>query len=252
MASGFLRQREQMLHELRRLLPQMEGLPAAGVLPFGVSALDNCLPQGGLCLGALHEICPAEREDRPAALGFAAALLGRLSKPAPVVLVLPRGFLGCPYGHGLGRLGLDPSRLLLVETKDERETLWAMEEALRSAAPAGVAGIMAKGCDLRASQRLHLAAERSGLLLLLLRPVRAPGSSVAATRWRIGSAPAACDRFGLIAPSRWHVALERCRNGRLGEWVLEFDHAYRFRLAAPMADSALPHRTATLPRARAG
>jgi protein ImuA len=241
-----------MVHELRRLLPQMEGLPAAGVLSFGVPALDNCLPQGGLSLGALHEICPAGAEDRPAALGFAAALLGRLPKPPPVVLVLPRGLFGFPYGHGLRCLGLDPSRLVLIQTKDEREALWAMEEALRSAALAGVAGAADKNFDLRASQRLHLAAEKSGLPLFLLRPLRMPGSSVAATRWRVGPAPAACDRFGLIARWRWHVALERCRNGRLGEWVLEFDHAYRFGLAASVAHSALPHRATTLPAARAG
>ena len=38
-------------------------------------------------------------------------------------------------GHGLNSLGLDPARLILVETAHRKETLWAMAEALRSGAP---------------------------------------------------------------------------------------------------------------------
>jgi protein ImuA len=68
----------------------------------------------------------------------------------------------------------------------------------------------------------------------------ATGTSAAATRWRVGTAEAARDRFGLLARPRWRLCLERCRNGRPGEWLVEFDHAYRFSLAAEMADPALP------------
>ena len=45
---------------------------------------------------------------------------------------------------------------------------------------------------------------------------------------------------------RWSVALERCRNGRTGEWVVEWDHvAHRFRLVEGVADRA-PHQRAGL------
>ena len=38
---------------------------------------------------------------------------------------------------------------------------------------------------------------------------------------------------------RWRVALERCRNGRTGEWLIEWNHAaYRFRVARGVADRA--------------
>jgi hypothetical protein len=66
---------------------------------------------------------------------------------------------GAPYGHGLVQLGLDAGRLLLVETKSDKDALWALEEALRSQArPAMVAGAVAGGLDLTTSRRLNLAA----------------------------------------------------------------------------------------------
>jgi len=141
------------------------------------------------------------------------------------------------HGHGLKTaLGLDPARLILAETAHRKETLWAMEEALRSQAPAAVVGAI-DTLDLKSSQRLHLAATDAGLPLFLLRPAPTLDASAAATRWRIGTALAARDRFGLIARPRWHLQLERCRNGRPGEWVVEYDHvAHRFSLAAALAD----------------
>ena len=174
----------------------------------------------------------------------------------PLLFVIPTYGLrpyrphGRLHGHGLSALGLDPARLILVETAHRKETLWAMEEAVRSAAPAAVVGVI-DTLDLKLSQRLHLAATDAGLPLFLLRPapptLPSPasgggwggwgGGSAAATRWRVGPAPAARDRFGLVTQPRWHLQLERCRNGRPGEWVVEYDHvAHRFSLAAALAD----------------
>jgi protein ImuA len=229
---------------------------AAPALPFGVPALDACLPQGGLAFGALHEVAPEAAPDIPAAFGFVAALLGRMPQGGPVLLVAsPRGLAGCgrPHGHGLNALGLDPARMILVEPRDERQALWAMEEALHSGVPAAVAGATGKELDLKTTQRLQLAARTSRLPLLLLRLAGASGTSAAVTRWRIGAARAARDRFGLIARWRWRVRLERCRNGRSGEWLVEWDHgAHRFRLAAAVADPALSCSAGTQSLARAG
>jgi protein ImuA len=255
--------RAAIVDELRRLLPRMERRAgAARALPFGLDALDAHLPQGGLTLGALHEVAPHVHGDTPAAFGFLVALLARFLAPEhdpekwtpvfgkdhapmhkrPVLLVASSRTLaehGRPHGHGLQRLGLDPARLILVETKNERQALWAMEEALRSTVPAAVGGAVGK-LDLKTSQRLHLAAGDAGLPLVLLRPAQEQDASAAATRWRIGAAEAARDRFGLVTCTRWTAQLERCRNGRPGDWLVEFDHAaYRFSLAAPLADPAL-------------
>jgi protein ImuA len=242
------RNRAAVMEELRRLLPGTADMHKA--FAFGLPALDSCLPDGGLACGALHEIVP-EPHATPAALGFIAALLAHIFfSPPPqraekLFFVLPGYGLrdqGRLYGHGLSALGLDPERLVLVETARRNDTLWAIEEALRSGAPAAIVGIVDK-LDLKLSQRLHLAAVDCGLPLLLLRPAHNLESSAAATRWRVGTAEAARDRFGLLVRPRWHLSLERCRNGRPGEWSVEYDHvAHRFSLAAALADSARARR----------
>jgi protein ImuA len=263
------------LAELRRLLPGPNGLHHnwhESPLSFGLAALDSHLPESGLACGALHEIVPATQAALPAAFGFLLTILARRffhsaaaafgkseaggttfsSFPPsqrsrkPVLFIVPAyGRSRCGYlpgrisGHGLNSLGLDPSRAVLVETAHRKETLWALVEALRSGTPCAVAGAIDQ-LDLKTSQKLHLAAADAGRPLLLLRPSQTLESSAAATRWRIGTAPAARDRFGLYARPRWRLQLERCRNGRPGEWVVEYDHVtHRFSLVAALADHSL-------------
>ena len=245
--------RAVVIDELRRLLPRIEATHKS--LPFGLATLDSHLPEGGLTCGALHEVVPEMEASAAAAFGFIAAILGRLPKPRLLVCVTPaygRRPYGRLHGHGLNALGLDPSRLILVETADRKETLWAIEEALHSMAPAAVIGAIDK-LDLRTSQRLQLASSDTGLPLFLLRPASTLESSAAATRWRIGTTKAARDRFGLIERPRWHLHLERCRNGRPGQWVVEYDHvAHCFSLAAALADPALSRGPGAQPLQQAG
>ena len=240
--------RAAVMAELRRLMPRMEGFSKP--LPFGLAALDSHLPEGGLTCGGLHEIVPEADAATASAFGFIVAVLGRLPKTHPLVCVMPaygRRFHGRLHGHGLNALGLDPGRLILVETANRKETLWAIEEALHSAAPAAIIGAIDK-LDLRTSQRLQLAATDTGLPLFLLRPAATLESSAAATRWRIGTAEAARDRYGLIVRPRWHLHLERCRNGRPGHWVVEYDHvAHRFSLSTAMADPSHARRASEEP-----
>jgi protein ImuA len=237
---------------LRQGLAKLErahGAPPAH-LSLGVGEVHAHLPGPGLACGVLHEIAAAAHGDRPAAFGFVFALTAAAlhSRPGPAVFVVQRRCLtdfGAPYGHGLVQLGLDAGRLLLVETKSDKDALWALEEALRSQArPAMVAGAVAGGLDLTTSRRLNLAAATHATPLVLLRSSAATGTSAAATRWRIASAPAALDRFGAFAHPRWRVALERCRNGRTGQWLIEWDHvAHRFRLVEGVADRAPAERS---------
>jgi protein ImuA len=235
------RNRAAVMEELRRLLvPVKEN--GKGTLAFGLAALDSHLPEGGLSAAALHEIVPETTGAHAAAFGFIAAILARLPQTRPFIFVTPaygQNRYGRLSGHGLNGLGLDPARVILVETAHRKESLWALAEALHSGAPAAVVGMIDR-LDLKTSQKLQLAASDCGLPLLLLRPAPTLEASAATTRWRVGTAEAARDRFGLYARPRWHLHLERCRNGRPGEWVVEYDHvAHRFSLAAALADPAL-------------
>jgi protein ImuA len=247
----------ECIAQLRRIVAGIETAALGGhpaYLPLGWQDLSmqevyRSLPGPGLACGVLHEVGGAAHGDRPAALGFLFALMvcAQHARVGPAVFVASRRALadcGDPYGHGLRQLGLDVGRFVLVETRSAKETLWALEEVLRSeAVPAMVAGSVESALDLTSSRRLNLAAAVHGTPLLLLRGAQAAGTSAASTRWRIGVAPAARDAFGTLSRCRWTVALERCRNGRSGQWVFEWDHvAHCFHLVEGMADRAFPAR----------
>jgi protein ImuA len=236
------RDRRSVIIGLKHLLRPTDTVAKPGVLTFDLPAIDDYLPQGGLSLGALHDIV-SETAELPAAFGFAIALISRLARSGPVLIVIsPTTLLsGRIYGHGLNTIGLEPERVLLAEAGDQIQAYWVIEEALKSKAPAAIAAIAGADPDLKTSRRLHLAAGKAGLPLLLLKPGAKGKASAAMTRWRIGAAQAARDRFGLLKAWRWRLVLERCRNGRPGEWSVEFDHdTHRFSLAHAMADRTFP------------
>jgi len=233
------------LAALRDTLARLErgqGSPFRQHLPLGPAEISRHLGGPGLLCGVLHEVKAAAYGDRPAALGFMLALaaIALWRRPGVGMLVVTRRTLkpfGTPYGRGLRQLGIESQRLILIETRCDWDVLWALEEILRSEAkPAVVAAAMEGELDCTGSRRLNLAAARCAVPLLLLR-AGAVGTSTAATRWSIGSAPARRDRFGVMGNARWRATLQRCRNGRPGEWLIEWDHvAHCFRLVEGMAD----------------
>jgi protein ImuA len=239
----------ERLAALRKAVERLQTAPVLGRAESGpASPAPSQSPRGpfrglpaALSCGALNELVAAHA-DRPAAFGFLFTLtaLGLEARAGPAVFVAARRALvefGVPYGHGLAQLGLDVGRLILVETGSDKDALWTLEETLRSGAAAMVAGAIEGGLGLTSSRRLNLAAAPQRVPLVLLRGARATGTSAAATRWRIASAPASRDRFGAFAHWRWRVALERCRNGRPGEWLIEWNHvAHRFRVVEGLAD----------------
>jgi protein ImuA len=236
----------QKLAALRNALTRLErgpGQPGREHLALGPAEIHRHLGSPGIPCGVVHEVMAASFGDRPAALGFVLALMAAALDrwPGIAMLVVTRWTLtpfGIPYGRGLRQLGIESRSLLLIETGSDRDTLWALEEILRSEAkPALVAGAIAGELDGTSSRRLNLAAAHSGAPLILLRARALSPCGTAATRWSVGSAPARRDRFGTMLNARWHAALQRCRNGRPGEWIIEWDHvAHCFRLVEGMAD----------------
>ncbi len=220
------------------------------VLPFGAPGIDGRLPGGGLPLGRWHEALGEglELETGAAAGAFVTALAAPLAARGAVVWVMRRGDLHAP---GLGALGFPAERLIQVQVRDEAQALSALEDALGSVGVAAAIG-EAEGVDLTAGRRLQLACEKQGTtgFVIRRRPFggearrSGPGAllgSAAATRWRIASAPSAPapGEIGLGAP-RWRVALERCRGGRTGAWIMEkSDGPYPLRVVADLGDRQL-------------
>ena len=198
------------------------------VLPFGVPAIDDVLPSGGLAIGALHEVSSSgpQGEHATAATLFIAGILARLS--GPVIWVVERNDL---YPPALAAVGLTPARVIFVEAR-KAEILQAAEDAVRARGLGGVAVEISGRLTMTASRRLQLAAEQSGVTTLLLRRSRKHDDpavstpSAATSRWRVVSLPSPPPLTDLpdtpgLSRAWWRVDLIRCRGADGASWVVE-------------------------------
>jgi len=182
--------------------------------------------------GQLHEI-HSDGDDRAGACAFALAWgctgFGGENKGAIFMVRsarrsrLPLGL----YGEGLLLLGIDPARLVLVDTPDEMELLRAALDAVRCI-QAGTVVMETEGplprYDLTTSRRLVLAAERSGSRVIVLRRDAPPRASAAQARWAIRSAPSVPLEARAPGWPALEVQLQRQRGGPAGQsWRLEWD-----------------------------
>jgi cell division inhibitor SulA/protein ImuA len=166
--------------------------------PTGHALLDEVLPGGGWPKASLIEILVEHHGTGE--LQLLMPLLERLSQKDDRHPDGPsdsqhgtRGWL-CwiappyiPNAPALVAEGVDVSRVLLVHARDDREALWAMDQAMRSGGCELVLAWVeqAKGQQLR---RLQLAAEEGNTTGILFRPPAAIGeSSAAALRLKISA-----------------------------------------------------------------
>lgn len=176
-----------------------------------------------LPLARVHELCGQAR--RMMALRIAAQADG------PVVWITRR--------HGTDQLNpcgmaaiLNPGDVLFVSTDRPEDSLWAMEEALRSGAVPVVVADLAAPPGMTPVRRLHLAAETGsgaglcrpmGLLLtpgtggapgietrLSCDPAHAPAEEA----WRIERL-----RARMQPPKRWRLIKDRLTQERLTPWT---------------------------------
>lgn len=158
---------------------------ASDCLDTGYAVLSQQLPGGGWPLGVMTELLVPQhgagelRLLRPALLA-----LGQQS----VVLVQPPH---APQALALAAQGIDPARLIWIRSagRHGKDVLWAAEQVLRS----GCCGALllwqnhVRGETLR---RLHLAAQSSDTLFILVRPLAAAqDASPAPLRLSVRPAP---------------------------------------------------------------
>ncbi|HUN93152.1 MAG TPA: translesion DNA synthesis-associated protein ImuA [Burkholderiaceae bacterium] len=167
--------------------------PSASCRPTGFAALDAELPGGGWPTGQLIELLVATPGVGELGL-LVPALAGIAQQRRSCVWVLPperAGNEAVPYPPALANAGIDLARSLFVRPAVARETLWALEQALRATHLGAVIGWMATGTpdgDFRALRRLQLLAGRSRALVFVLRDMScAPAPSPAALRLQLGA-----------------------------------------------------------------
>ncbi|WP_340313514.1 ImuA family protein [Rhizorhabdus argentea] len=226
-----------LLAALRSRICALEGPrpPEATLFALGAGSLDAQLG-GGLPCGKLHELFAAESDDRAALAGVALMLAMRLGE-GPLLWLRQDGAVragGALYGPGLANLGFDPSRLIEIVAPDEAALLRTAGDAVRCA---DVAAVLiepwkaARGFDLTVSRRLSVAAEKSGVTVLLLRAEAEPVPSAAYSRWRVRSLASAALDAGAPGHPAIEIELLRHRGGLAGvraclEWNRD-EHVFR-------------------------
>jgi len=220
---------ERLKERLARLEPRRAIVPVIGGReePAATSIWRDLAP------GALHEITGSDWRDGAAASFYALAMASRLARARRgdlVVLALKSdardaGLLYAPKG---AVCGVDAMRITLCFAGDVETLLWAAEDAARSPCVAALIIETRKPhrlLNLTATRRLQLAAEVSGATPILLRSVNDNAASSAFRRLRVTPAPSGEAAYDAAAPGhmRWRVEIERCRLGKRGEWVVEWD-----------------------------
>ncbi|HEX8740982.1 MAG TPA: translesion DNA synthesis-associated protein ImuA [Casimicrobiaceae bacterium] len=152
--------------------------PEPAAVATGFDALDAVLPGGGWPRAALTEIL-LEREGI-GELRLALPALARLQAEGSLVVWVAPPYR--PYAPALAAAGLDLTRLVVVRDVDERDALWACEQALR-APECGAAFTWTNSQDERVLRRLRVAArEGRSWGVLWRRPGRRAGTAAAPLR----------------------------------------------------------------------
>lgn len=238
----FAAQHPSAFQALRTEIARIEasGRAPTRVLPFGVEALDEHLPAGGLQLGALHEVAGGGNGALHGAASalFVAGIAARTK--GQVLWCVTRPDLFAP---ALEQAGLASDRVIYVEAGDETAVLGSFEEGLRHGGLGAVVGEIAR-LSMTASRRLQLAAEESGTIGLAIRRWRRQAEAAdfgqptaATTRWRITALPSTPLPVAGVGRARWSVELIRCRAGECAEFELEAcDETGRLALPADLAE----------------
>ncbi|HET7889107.1 MAG TPA: DNA repair protein [Bradyrhizobium sp.] len=202
---------------------------ASRKVPLGHAEADAHL-QGGLAVGAMHEVFAAAGRQSAAATGFVAGLAGRLAVRRPVVWIrqdFAEVETGAVSMSGFCELGLDPRLLVSVHAADVEQVLRASADALACDAVGAVVLELwgeAKQFDLVASRKLTLAAQASGATGLMLRMAAEPRASTAETRWivRAAHSPPSSHPSSAWGAPVFETQLVRNRHGPTGRWIMEW------------------------------
>ncbi|UYQ91174.1 Error-prone repair protein ImuA [Chitinophaga horti] len=219
-----------IIAQLRRDLLPLQGLKpklSNPSLNFGLGPMKFAFPNATFPVGAVHELVSYSQEGAAATNGFMAGLLSLLMKQHGVILWI--GAAGTLYPPALKTFGIEADKVIFVQARQDKELLWAMEEALRCEGLAAVVGEVG-ALSFKASRRLQLAVENSNVTgFVVLRNPRHMSTTACVTRWVIEPLPSLQDdEMPGVGFPRWKVSLMKVRNGKPGVWEMEWV-AGRFR-----------------------
>ncbi len=209
--------RRALMTELRGRAAAIAANPAmdsAARFSTGSQALDVCLPGGGLKRGWLcewvagHDASGAstlamlaaastmtDRSGRTGAGGADDSAGKRAAPPhrGPLLVVDPSGTF---HAAAAIACGISPQRIVVCRPTSRRDSVWAIDQALRCSSVAAVWSALPWHFDDRDARRLQLAAEEGRTPGLFVLPSSArTRPSFAAVRWHVAAVPVDASRL---------------------------------------------------------
>jgi protein ImuA len=216
--------RRDIISRLERDILPLEGLKLLSTdntITLGFPAIEQAFPHAIFPVGCIHEFLYSSEQDFAATNGFIAALLGRLMQFNGVSLWISSSRTLFPAA--LKQFNIEPQQIIFVDLRNEKDILYAVEEALKCNRLATVVGEIQE-ISFKESRRLQLAAEQSRVTVFLIRPQRSIAGTIACvSRWRVASLPSEpIDGMPGVGFPRWNVELLKIRNGKPGKWAIEY------------------------------
>lgn len=214
-----------IITQLRKEILAMSGVQAALAeevvnkeLPF----MQEHFPAAVFPRAAVHELVCKEPEDITASSGFVASLLSSLfNTAAPLIWISEQRQV---FPGGLVPFNIDPSQIIFIHPANAKETLWVTEEALKCK---GIGAVVAEmsGVEFLHSRRFQLAVEKSLVTAFIINHKKGEAANNACiSRWKITTAKSHIqDGLPGVGNPVWYVQLEKIRNGKAGNWLLQWD-----------------------------
>lgn len=216
--------RKELISKLQKEIRLWEGFkpaPAGAKGIPGLGPIEAAFPNGVLPKGVIHEFMGSVKENAAACDGFLSGLLSVLMDGGGACLWINRSRQTFPVS--LTMFDVAPERIIFMDLSRERDVLWVMEEALKCR---GLAAVIAEldGLSMIESRRLQLAAEESQVTGFVLRTnARNINTTACVARWQVIPMPSQTeDDLPGVGFPRWQVDLLRVRNGKPGNWVIEW------------------------------
>lgn len=216
--------------------------PGEQQLPLGLGQMEAAFPLQVFPRAAIHEFISESSQQAACTTAFMALVLSRLMNQHSVCLWISTKPRRSVFAPALAQFGLEPHRILFVDTNQPKQTVWAIEEALKCGALTAVVGELNE-LDFNTSRRLQLAVEQSRVTGFIhrFRPKQVHALACV-SRWKISSLPSYVpDGLPGLGFPRWQVQLLKVRNGLPGNWQVQWSplHGLEYLQEAAAATSVL-------------
>lgn len=212
---------EQLQQQIMKL-QKNETHSAEQPLSIGLGIIESSFPGNVFAKGAVHELISNSAEEATCTSGFISVVLGKLMPNTGYCLWISTVPRRSVFPSALKGFGIDPERILFVDAGKTKDTLWAIEEALKCNALVAVVGEITE-LTFNDSRRLQLAVEKSHVTGFIHRFRPKTENAVACvTRWKIKPVTSAAGETPGVGFSRWNIDLLKVRNGKTGNWEVQW------------------------------